>query len=63
MAKIEVSNFKTFNIPAGESIASKFMAPLEVIKKLNGSPIEGTTIEIDDSCLDGNSFYLPPEVQ
>lgn len=58
MAKIQVFKFKVWNQIAGESITSKFMAPLTTIKDINGaSPIEGTAIEIDDSELNGNYMY------
>lgn len=58
MAKIQVSHFKKWDPIADEYIVSKFLAPLETIKSLGAVPIDGN-IEIDDSELDGNSFYLP----
>jgi hypothetical protein len=63
MANIKVSYFKKYSITDGAYIDSGIMAPLDVIEKLKGVPIEGTTIDIDDSCLDGNYFYAPPEAQ
>jgi len=63
MAKVKVCYFKKFSIRHGEYIDSGLMAPLDVIEKLRGVPIEGTAIEIEDSCLDGNYFYTPPEAQ
>ena len=59
MSKIKVSSFKTYSITAGEYIISKFMAPDEIISKVNGVPIDNTTIEVDESELNGNYMYLP----
>jgi hypothetical protein len=65
MAKVTVYHFKCFSITERD-YASCFpkMATLERISNIRQGckPIMETALEIDESNLDGNGFYISPEL-
>jgi hypothetical protein len=59
MAKITVYRFTNFHVATRETVRSEEYATIETIAKIQGTPLEDTVMEIDDSCLDKRSFYVP----
>jgi hypothetical protein len=63
MAKVKVSRFTIFGGMAGESVDYGHYKTSAKIAELNGKVIEGTTIEVDESEIDGDGAYHPPKAQ
>ena len=59
MSKVTVHQFNKFDIISGEMKKSPSYATLAVIKEIKGSVIDGSSIEIEESMLDGNGMYKP----
>jgi len=57
MSKVTVHQFNKFDIISGEMKKSPSYATLTVIKEIKGSVIDGSSIEIEESMLDGNGMY------
>lgn len=61
MSKVTVYPFKKFDINSGQEIVSGFYATRQAIEQIQGVLMEGNSIEIEESKLDGNGRYKPPE--
>jgi hypothetical protein len=62
MNKVKVCYFTQYDIEEDLSVQSKHMAKLDDLKskkQIKGTPLLKTTIEVDESKLDGNGFYWP----